>query len=45
MAGLTTAITVADVRESTDTSFVLEQRTDDPSSPVDGQMWYRTDLD
>lgn len=25
-------------------SLVIENRTDDPSSPVDGQIWLRTDL-
>ena len=25
-------------------TFVLENRTDDPASPVIGQMWYRSDL-
>ncbi|GAJ22967.1 unnamed protein product [marine sediment metagenome] len=24
--------------------FVVENRTSDPSSPVDGQIWLRTDL-
>lgn len=24
--------------------FVVENRTSDPSTPVDGQMWFRTDL-
>ena len=26
------------------TGFVIENRTDDPASPVTGQMWIRTDL-
>lgn len=26
-------------------NFVLDKRTEDPSSPEVGQMWYRTDLD
>jgi len=26
------------------TSLVIENRTDDPISPVDGQIWLRTDL-
>lgn len=25
-------------------TLVIENRTDDPSSPVDGQIWLRTDL-
>ena len=25
-------------------SLVIENRTDDPGSPVDGQIWLRTDL-
>ena len=25
-------------------AFVIENRTDDPASPVDGQIWLRTDL-
>ena len=25
-------------------SLVIENRTDDPSVPVDGQIWLRTDL-
>jgi len=25
-------------------SLVIENRTDDPISPVDGQIWLRTDL-
>jgi len=25
-------------------NFVLQNRTDDPVSPVAGQMWFRTDL-
>lgn len=24
--------------------FVIENRTDDPASPVTGQIWFRTDL-
>lgn len=24
--------------------FVIEKRTDDPGTPVDGQIWLRTDL-
>jgi len=26
------------------TSLVIENRTDDPVSPMDGQIWLRTDL-
>jgi len=26
------------------TSLVIENRTDDPGTPVDGQIWLRTDL-
>lgn len=26
------------------TSLVIEKRTSDPSTPVDGQIWLRTDL-
>lgn len=26
------------------TSLVVENRTDDPGTPVDGQIWLRTDL-
>ena len=26
------------------TSLVIENRTSDPGSPVDGQIWLRTDL-
>lgn len=25
-------------------SLVIENRTDDPGSPIDGQIWLRTDL-
>ena len=25
-------------------NFVVENRTDDPASPVPGQLWFRTDL-
>jgi len=27
-----------------DNLYILENRTDDPASPVSGQMWLRTDL-
>ena len=40
---LTTA-TIATIEASIMAASILENRTDDPSSPVSGQMWLRTDL-
>lgn len=33
-----------DISDGDGNSFVLELRTDDPSSPVEGRIWLRTDL-
>jgi len=33
-----------DFNQQQATAFVVENRTSDPSSPVDGQIWLRTDL-
>jgi len=33
-----------DFNQQQATALVIENRTDDPASPVDGQIWLRTDL-
>jgi len=33
-----------DFQQEESKQFVIENRTDDPSSPVTGQIWFRTDL-
>ena len=35
---------VVDLNKQQATTVVIENRTDDPSSPVGGQIWLRTDL-
>jgi hypothetical protein len=35
---------VVDFNQQQATALVIENRTDDPASPVDGQIWLRTDL-
>ncbi len=36
--------TATEIRGDDDTAFVLEARTDDPTTPAVGRMWIRTDL-
>ena len=33
-----------DFNQQEATGLIIENRTSDPSSPVDGQIWLRTDL-
>jgi len=33
-----------DFEKNQSVDFVIENRTSDPSSPVTGQMWFRTDV-
>ena len=42
--GLTVPDGAVDFSQQQATSLVIENRTSDPSSPVSGQMWLRTDL-
>lgn len=39
-----TVDSIADLGRTDNSTLVIETRTDDPATPVEGQIWLRTDL-